>query len=284
MNTHKRKSARRPLLARGIAAVGGGAVLLAGVVVLMTRPGLPTLLRHTEPTETSSVSQPTESPIPTNPYGPEDFTYDGDYLTCSAGPSSLGVDVSSHQGQIDWSQVAGAGVEFAMVRVGYRGTTTGGFYYDDTADANLRGAKDAGLKVGAYVFSQATSAVEAADEAAKCITFLRDYEIDMPVVFDWEYVDSDARTADVDLETLMACTRTFCDAVADAGYEPMVYFNPHQAETLLELEELLDYPFWLAMYTDEMTYPHQVQMWQYTAKGSVPGISGNADLNLWLHD
>ena len=280
MKTQKKKTARKNLVARGITAVCGAAVLLTAAVLLLPRPGDPSVLQDPEGSETASAA--TESPIPANPYGPDDFTREGDYLICTAGPAAPGVDVSSHQGEIDWAQVADAGMEFAMVRIGYRGTTSGGIYGDDFADQNLRGAREAGLRVGAYFFSQATTPTEAALEAAYCITFLRSYELDLPVVFDWEYVDSDARTAQVDRETLMACTKTFCDAMTDAGYEAMVYFNPHQAETLLELEGLLDYPFWLAMYTDEMTYPHAVEMWQYSANGKVPGIAGDTDLNLWF--
>ena len=274
---------KKNLVARGIAAICATAAVLTAAVLLMPHPGAPSVLSDPEDSASAQSTAATESPIPSNPYGPDDFSYEGDYLTCTAGPSVLGVDVSSHQGEIDWARVADAGVEFAMVRLGYRGTTSGGLYADDFADQNLRGAKDAGLWVGAYFFSQAVTPTEAALEAAYCISLLKAYDIDMPVVFDWEYVSEDARTASVDRDTLMACTRTFCDAMADAGYEPMVYFNAHQAENLLALEELLEYPFWLAMYTDEMTYPHAVDMWQYTANGNVPGISGDVDLNLWLN-
>lgn len=278
--THKRKPSDQRLAVRGAVALCGAGLLLVGMGLGIHKLSS----NHTaDPrSETFSV-QNSDGQLSPNPYGPEDFVYEGDYLTCSAAPSTLGVDVSGYQQDIDWEQVADAGVEFAMVRIGYRGTTSGGTYYDEYADANLRGARAAGLRVGAYYFSQAISIQEAQEEAEACIAFLKDYELDMPVVFDWEYVSEDARSTSVDEETLTACAKTFCDALKDAGYEPMIYFNPHLADTRLDLEQLTEYPFWLAMYTDQMTYPHQVEMWQYTKSGKVPGIPGDADLNLWLH-
>ena len=284
--TPRKKKKQTPSLLRGFVAVAVAAAALFTVVFLLVpkEPG-----SHSGTPEETTLPVPenpavTESPIPANPYGPEDFAYEGDYLACMAGSAVLGVDVSAHQGEVDWEAVAESGMEFAMVRIGYRGYTSGGLYADEYADANLRGAKEAGLKVGAYFYSQAVTPTEAALEAAYCISLLEDYNIDMPVVFDWEYVGEDARTANMDAETLMACATTFCDAIRDAGFEPMVYFNPTLAESLLVLEELVEYPFWLAMYSDHMTYPHAVEMWQYTATGNVPGISGDADINLWFND
>ena len=106
--------------------------------------------------------------------------------------------------------------------------------------------------------------------------------LDLPVVYDWEYAGEDTRSADMTSDVLMACTRAFCRTVEEAGYQPMIYFNPHIAGNLLELEQLQEYPFWLAMYSDEMTWPYEVEMWQYTATGSVPGIEGDTDINLWF--
>ena len=88
----------------------------------------------------------------------------------------------------------------------------------------------------------------------------------------------------MDRRTLTDCTLAFCQSIEEGGYQPMIYFNPTQGETLLELEELLAYPWWLAMYSTEMTYPYDVEMWQYTASARVPGITGDADVNLWFFD
>ena len=219
-----------------------------------------------------------------NPYGPEDFAYNGDYLTCTAGPSRLGVDVSSHQGDIDWNAVAAAGVEFAMVRIGFRGYAEGEINEDAKARTNIEGAKAAGLDVGVYFFSQAISPEEAAEEARWAIEFLAGYELELPLVYDWEHVWSEeARTADlVDPELLTACARSFCDTVAEAGYEPMVYFNGYQARDLYDLTALKKYGFWLAQYADAMDFPYAVDLWQYSETGAVDGIDGKVDLNLWL--
>ena len=277
---HRRPGKR--LAARGIAAVCGCALLLTVVILLVARPGSEAEPFSAAQTEPVGVPETTVSNIPKNPYGPEDFSYEGAYLTCTAAEAVLGVDVSEHQHEIDWQQVADSGVKFAMIRLGYQGTTSGGVYTDEYALRNLQGALDAGLQVGAYFFSQAVSVREAAEQAAFCIAMLKDYEITMPVVFDWEYTGDDTRTADMTPEMLLACTKTFCDAVEAAGYETMLYFNAHLADTLLDLEQLYEYPFWLAMYTDQMDYPHAFEMWQYTADGTVPGIEGSTDLNLWL--
>ena len=219
-----------------------------------------------------------------NPYGPEDFEYQDDYLTCTAGESRLGVDVSSHQGVIDWQAVADSGVEFAMIRIGFRGYLEGEINEDTMARANLEGAKAAGLDVGVYFFSQALTRQEAAREAAWAVTFLENGELDLPLVYDWEHVASEeARTAGLaDRELLTACAQAFCDVVKAAGYEPMVYFNVYQARDLYDLTALQDYGFWIAQYQDGLDFPHAVDLWQYTESGEVPGIQGRVDIDLWL--
>ena len=219
-----------------------------------------------------------------NPYGPEDLEYPDGFLTCTAGESRLGVDVSSHQGVIDWEAVADSGVEFAMIRIGFRGYLEGEINTDKMARENIEGAKAAGLDVGAYFFSQALTPEEAAREAAWCVAFLEGYGPEMPLVFDWEHVESaEARTGGfTDRELLTVCARSFCDVVSAAGYEPMVYFNVYQARDLYDLTALRDCGFWLAQYVDGLDYPHAVDLWQYTESGEVDGIRGRVDLDLWL--
>ena len=228
-----------------------------------------------------------ETPVPTtilppNPYDETDFQYDGAYLTCLAGESSLGIDVSSHQKQIDWQQVAGAGIEFVFIRVGYRGYESGLLNLDEMAQQNYAGAKAAGLRVGAYFFSQALNEQEAIEEAEFVLEQISTWQLDMPVVFDWEFLQEDARTNGMTGEEITACIHAFNQKITDAGYSPMVYFNPHMASNTLDLEQLVEYPFWLAMYSDRMTFDYQVAMWQYTSEGTVPGIEGDVDINLWL--
>ena len=222
-------------------------------------------------------------PLVQNPYGPEDFIRDErGYLTCTAGEAVLGIDVSEYQGDIDWQQVKNAGVEFVMIRVGLRGYSTGVIFSDSLASEYYAGARAAGLKVGAYFFSQAVTVQEAIEEAKYVLQTVKDWEIGMPLVFDWEYVGSEARTGDMDPRTLTDCARAFCRVIRRAGYTPMVYFNISQSQDLLYLEELTDFDWWLARYADTMDFDYRVDLWQYTNQGSVPGIQGYVDVNLWF--
>lgn len=232
---------------------------------------------------TAETTIQTEPPLPTSPFGYNDFQYDGDYLTCLTQESVLGIDVSIFQGIIDWQAVKAAGVDFAIIRVGGRGYgAEGKLYADDNAQMNYEGARAAGIRVGAYFFSQAITEAEAREEAAYILEQTAHWEMDMPIVYDWEYISEEARTANLDPRTLTECTRAFCEAVEQAGREAMIYFNPEQSHKQFYIEELGDYRFWLAMYADRMLYPHRVDMWQYTNEGSVPGIEGNVDINLYF--
>ncbi len=227
---------------------------------------------------------PPKPTLPPSPYTPQDYVYEDGYLTCAAGQTVLGIDVSVHQGEIHWQQVADAGIEFVFVRLGNRGYKSGKLSADENALKNLAGAAQAGLLVGAYLYSQATSVEEAREEADFALKILGDIRLDLPVVFDWEYVSPEARTANVDARTLTDATAAFCQKVEAAGYESMVYFNASQGRDLLYLQELTQYHWWLAMYDIGTEFPCKVDMWQYTNTGSVPGISGNVDINLLFGD
>ncbi|MBQ7801909.1 MAG: glycoside hydrolase family 25 protein [Oscillospiraceae bacterium] len=246
---------------------------------LPTEPPAETAPPETEP----PVTEPPLLDLPLNPYGDLDFQYEGRYLKCLRTETVTGIDVSAHQQEIDWAKVAASGVDFAMVRVGYRGYESGKLVVDPYAEANLVGAAEAGLETGVYFFSQALNVEEALEEAAFLLEAIADYEITMPVVFDWETVhDESARSKEMDPRTLTDCALAFLGAVEEAGYTPMIYFNTYQSRNLLYLEELKDYEFWLAMYTSRMDFPYAVKMWQYTDTGRVPGISGNADINVYF--
>jgi len=232
----------------------------------------------TEPGET--VPEPEKSP-----YGKLDFQYEGRYLGCIKAGTMPGIDVSYYQGDIDWQQVKESGIEFAMIRLGYRGYGEEGKLVEDKmAFKNIEGALRAGLKVGIYFFSQAITVEEAVEEAEFVLKRIKVYDITMPVVYDWEYISEEARTAKMDRRTLTDCYKAFCEKIAEAGYTPMAYFNTYQSRQLMYLHELEDYPFWLALYSDRMTFPYRFEMWQYTDSGTVPGIEGNVDINLYFTD
>ena len=234
---------------------------------------------QTRPEETEEATLP---PPPENPYGPVDFKTNEQTgeITLTSGNAVKGIDVSEWQGEIDWQQVKDSGVEFVIIRVGGRGTTEGGLYTDAYAQSYYEGATAVGLKVGAYIFSQSITVEEAVNEAKFVLAQVKDWDIQMPIVYDWEYVDSEARTADVDSRTLTDMAKAFCDTVKEAGCTPMIYFGRSQSMEMMKLEELVDYPFWLAMYSTVMDYPYKIDMWQYTDTGVVPGIAGNVDMNL----
>lgn len=291
METGARKKLRPEWILLIIAGVIGLALLIIALISLpyMRAPEAPAPTKPpvTEPA-TEPPTEPTEPPlldIPLNPYGGNDFQYDGDYLRCLRTETVPGVDVSAFQGEIDWEQVADSGIEFAIIRLGYRGYGKAGTLVEDEyARANLEGALAAGLEVGAYFFSQAVNTQEVAEEVAFMLDIIKDYELTMPVVFDWEYVSETARTANVDKRTLTDCTLEFCRLMEEAGYEPMIYFNSYQSRYMMHLDELEQYPFWLALYADRMTYPYKVNMWQYTCTGRVPGIQGDVDINVRFFD
>lgn len=253
---------------------------LSSEVFTIRKPDPTTLPTSQEkPTETTEETLP---PPEENPYGPVDFEADEETgeITLTSGNAIKGIDVSEWQGDIDWQQVKDSGVEFVIIRVGGRGMTEGGLYTDENAQAYYEGASAVGLKVGAYIFSQSVTVEEAIEEAEFVLDQVKNWDIQMPLVYDWEYMGEDIRTSNMDSRMLTDMAKAFCDTIEDAGFQPMIYFGRSQSMDMMKLEELTDYPFWLAMYSTIMDYPYKIEMWQYTDEGSVPGISGNVDMNL----
>ncbi len=195
-----------------------------------------------------------------------------------------GIDVSAHREEIDWQAVKADGIDFAMIRVGWRGNTEGHLYQDEYFEQNARDARAAGLEIGVYLYSQAVTVEEAAEEAQAVIGWIADYEITYPVVFDWEYVSSDARTGSMDSETLNACALAFCERIEAAGYIPMIYFNLDTGYRRYDLAQIAGYDFWLAEYDGAPTFYYDYQMLQYTCYGSVAGSDDWVDLNLSFVD
>jgi GH25 family lysozyme M1 (1,4-beta-N-acetylmuramidase) len=219
-----------------------------------------------------------------NPYSDEDFILEDGFMQLVGKDTITGIDVSYYQKEIDWQQVKDFGIQFVIIRLGCRGYETGNLIVDKKVYEYLEGARSVGLKIGAYFYSQAINRAEAVEEALFCLDILDGFQLDMPVAYDWEYVSKEARTANMTGQTLMGCTIAFCETIKAGGYQPMVYFNPHMEKVYLDLAVLQKkgYPFWLAHYTDTMTFPYRVQMWQYSYTGNVPGIEGGVDLNIIL--
>lgn len=286
METKKRTS----LILAIVAAV---LILVTGLLAVFCLPGIleepdpPTepTAPPTEPPTEAPTEEPTLPPPEANPYDELDFQYDGRFLKLIEGQCMVGIDVSSWQYDIDWEAVADAGAEFAMIRIGYRGSESGRLNADKYAQQNLAGAKEAGLHIGVYFFSQALTREEAEEEAYYVLGVIQDLDITMPVVFDWEKVDNEkSRSVNMERRTLTDCALTFLETIEIAGYDAMVYFNPYQSRNLLYLAELKQYDFWLANYTDRMDFPYKVKMWQYTDSGNIPGIDTPCDFNIYFPD
>ena len=281
-----------------IIAIALGVILLSALVTLLLwrsgildRPRTETTAATVQtttqaPPEMTTVvteppTEPTEPPVPLNRFGPDDFAYEGDYLTCVTEDCLMGIDVSRYQSTVDWQQVKEAGFSFVMIRVGYRGYGQSGVMRpDDMANNHYRGAKEAGLMVGAYFFSQATNVEEAREEALYALELTKDWELDLPIVYDWEYIDENARTAEVDADTLTACAIAFCQEISDVGRKTMIYVSPWFGN--MHLDQLTEYPQWIALYKDNMDYKYHFDMWQYTCTGSVPGVKGDVDINILI--
>lgn len=202
--------------------------------------------------------------------------------------SKTGIDVSYHQGDIDWERVAADGIDFAMIRIGYRGYEKGIMHRDELSESYISGAQAAGIDVGVYFYSQAVSEAEAREEAVYVCELIKDSEIKYPVVFDWELPDdSEARTLGTTTETLNKCAAAFCQEITDRGYTAMLYSNLKMALTKYDMQTLSAYDFWYVEYKDghnPPSYPYELQMWQYASDGRVDGIDGYVDMNISFVD
>lgn len=202
--------------------------------------------------------------------------------------SKTGIDVSYHQGDIDWERVAADGIDFAMIRIGYRGYEKGIMHRDELSESYISGAQAAGIDIGVYFYSQAVSEAEAREEAVYVCELIKDSEIKYPVVFDWELPDdSEARTLGTTTETLNKCAAAFCQEITDRGYTAMLYSNLKMALTKYDMQTLSAYDFWYVEYKDghnPPSYPYELQMWQYASDGRVDGIDGYVDMNISFVD
>lgn len=209
------------------------------------------------------------------PSGEKQYILEGEVV------SHKGIDVSKHQGEIRWDKVKEDGIEFAIVRVGVRGYGTGKVVEDTQYEANLKGAITNGIKVGVYFFSQAITREEAIEEAEFLIEKIAPYKVDGPVVFDVEKVQAEsARMNELSVEERTEIALAFLQRVEEAGYKPMLYFNTETGIALLDQSKLEKYDKWFAFYGQDIYYPYEFAIWQYSDKGKVSGIEGAVDLNI----
>lgn len=215
------------------------------------------------------------------------YSTEKDYVVGGSSRVLKGIDVSTFQGNINWNSVKADGVDFAFIRLGYRGYGKNGILNtDDNFHKNIRGAQAAGVRVGVYFYSQATSRAEAIEEANLCLDELWGYDLDLPVVFDFEGAGSSAyRTYGMSTQSMVNVIKAFCDTIQNAGYKTMYYsYAKFLAEHEGMVEQLEDYDLWMAMYYRVPFFPYNFKIWQYSASGRVAGISGNVDMNMLFLD
>ena len=199
--------------------------------------------------------------------------------------SVKGIDVSSHQGDIDWELVKKDGVEFAFVRACYRGYGTGKLVVDTKCIENLQNAKAAGIKVGVYVFSQAVTKDEAIEEADTVLCTLDGMKLDLPIVYDVEKLpNKTARMNALSVQGRTDIAIAFLEEIKAFNYECMLYHNTEMGAMLFDMTRLEEYNKWFAAYSDEIYWPYQFEVWQYCEKGRVAGIDGYVDLDVWMSE
>ncbi len=200
-----------------------------------------------------------------------------------------GVDVSAHQGSIDWAKAKADGVDFAIIRIGYRGYgAKGNMAEDNWFVRNIEAAKAAGVMVGIYFYSQALNTLEARAEAKYTLELLGDYELDLPIFMDYEFSPSSSgrfTSGTISKITATANVRAFCEVIEEAGYEAGLYANLNFLNKTVDGNSLgEEYPIWVAQYYSTCNYKHDYTYWQYSSSGSVNGISTRADVNFWYLD
>lgn len=214
--------------------------------------------------------------------------YFNDY---GAKASLVGIDVSQHNGSINWNKVKNDGIDYAIIRVGFRGYGTLSPHkpvmIDDRVEQNLAGANAAGIPIGIYFYSQAINVDEAMEEAGACIKYAKKYNVKLPIYFDTEFACSD-RSGRADKLSKAARTEiavAFCESIKNAGYTPGVYASKYFYYDDLDFSRLKNYQIWVAHYTQGKTdFKYNYRMWQYTSSGSVSGISGHTDMNISFYD
>lgn len=227
-----------------------------------------------------------------NPLTKSDFDYDSSNSVPVYNGAfydiKKGIDVSEHQLEIDWNSLKDADLDYAYIRIGRRGYTEGGIFEDLYFERNYSGARSIGLDTGVYFFSQAVSVSEAIEEADWVLEKIKNLDIGLPIVFDWEeQKSSDSRTLDMPGETVTNCAVAFCERIKSAGYEPCVYFYRIPGYYLYDMSKLQNFTLWFALpcTPPEVTFPsfyYRFDMWQYTSSANMPGVPTECDLNYWF--
>lgn len=190
----------------------------------------------------------------------------------------VGIDVSKWQGDIDWKAVSESGIDFAIIRCGYRGSSSGTLVEDPYFKKNIEGATKNGIMVGVYFYSQAITQAEAIEEASMALELVKGYHLQLPIFIDTE--QSNGRGDKISVADRTKFVKVFCETVKNSGYTAGVYAGKDWITNRLNASELEQYHIWVAQYNTECTYGGRYDIWQYTQSGTVPGISGKVDRNI----
>ena len=205
------------------------------------------------------------------------YTFDSQGALVS-GSGTMGIDVSKWNGNINWNAVKSSGVSYVIIRCGYRGSSTGALIEDPMFKKNIQGASAAGLKIGIYFFTQAVTEVEAVEEASMTINLIEKYGIAYPVFIDVE--GSRGRADGLSKDARTSIVNAYCKTIQNAGYKAGIYANKTWLESKLNMSTLNQYKVWLAQYSSQYTYKGKVDLWQYSDRGTISGISGKVDMNI----
>lgn len=227
--------------------------------------------------------------IPTANYKPDDFTERKGVVTYDGGDAAVGINVSQKSGDIDWAQVADSGVEYAMIRTGYREYGRGRILADENFEANIKGALDAGLPVGVYFYSKAVTDAEAEEEASFVLEKIRGYNVTYPVAFYWVYdtkedgsLNEKSRTKQCNGAQVTGFINTFCKKVKAAGFNASYYCDKAMGYEKLDLSKLSGYDMWYTESRSAPSFYYAYTMWQYTKEATVPGIENAVPISLAL--
>lgn len=204
------------------------------------------------------------------------YTFNGDGSLNTG--TVMGIDISKHNGNIDWNAVKNSGVQYVILRCGYRGSASGVLVEDQKFKSNIQGATAAGLKVGIYFFSQAVNEVEAVEEASMTLSLIKNYRITYPVYIDVE--SANGRADGISKAARTSVINAFCQTIRNSGYTPGLYANKNWLTEKINTGALGGCRIWLAQYVAAPTYAGRYEMWQYSSRGSIAGIKGNVDLNV----
>ncbi len=225
-----------------------------------------------------------EQVVETSYYDLNQFVYKNGLMsyTDTNYKTMTGIDVSSFNKEIDWSRVKNDGIDFVMIRCGFRGGEDGILYDDPMYEEYIEGAQEVGLLVGVYFYSSAITLDELDEEVEYVLNRVQGYSLDLPIAYDMEYYNEAGRIIDLTQKEKTKMALRFCKNIKAAGYTPMVYGNMSWLYEDVQFDEVSKYPIWVASYSQTCTMEDEFQMWQYSSQASVQGVDGGVDINLWL--